>query len=1288
MKRRLMIIILFFIFFSSFVGISKAQMGTYCAIPPFISLGSGIRPNVLFDIDVSGSMSWAAYYATWTHTYETQSYDSTRTYEGYFIPDKIYKKINGIWEETNEPDSCELSYHSVYYGWGGIYNYYNWFTINGVCRGNKLNFVLMTRIDLLRWAITGGSPASCYDYNAYFNANYCDPELWDSPGNENGNKVGTVCNNNIEISDNGSKGGCILRTYLGEEVAVPWNRVWSGLAFQFENLSTKPRMGVMFFSGYGVRDKKVYIGDFTAPNSTSIDYPYMNFITYLNSEEPEGATPTAPSLWDAYNYFAQNQPEYGGFTPQQGNGDEWRNPMYVCEDSGGNNCVYVPCAKNFIVLMSDGQWNVGGPPGIVRGACSIDVGFESHSADPVVPAYWLHEKGFTNSKTGAKSRIDSIYTIGLFLGGTGEEAMKNIALYGSFDLNHSQWPDNLTGYPLERCGPIDDCCNWKNCGKGSACARMPPSSPDWDKNGDGIPDTFENASTATKIKNAIKKAVLAILKKTSSGTAASVVSTSEEHGANILQALFWPKRYFDNNTSINWSGTLYNLWMYMGPFSSSQEIRENSDTEEETISVKNLTLKDKVIQFYTDNSTGETKITVCNDLNGSGKLTDCDNESLSYLRTIWDAGKQLWETPPSERRIFTDVDNLTDNATEGNFISSNASVLMSYLDVDNLTLAQQIIKWTRGFHIDGLRDRVVTIGTQSHVWKLGDIIDSTPQILSINPVGTYYEDYKDESYYEFNFNDNGTFRHKSRGVVFVGANDGMLHAFRLGALSFPGGNIIAQLKENGGPFGSEAWAFIPKNILPYLKYMSDNNYCHIYSVDLTPYLFDASIGDPDDADIYGSPGDDKKELSWRTILIGGFNLGGGCGDNATGAIKPPNDTGNVPPGIGRSSYFALDVTNPEEPKVLWEFSDKDLAFTTTGPAIIHIPYKKTLDNGTEVDDTSKNGYWYVTFASGPDKYDGTVHQPLYLYILDLKTGELKRKIQLSGTVCMVGNSDCFKDLIGGYNAFAGRMFSSVIDLGENYSDDAFYFGYNYDTQNGWKGGIIRVNTLDDPNVSNWEVSQLIKGIGPVTAAVRELEDRKNDNLWVYFGEGRYFTKNDDPSSVRNIYGVKDPCYGSGQLIKGCRTTLTISVLDNVTNEGNADVSEYNGWFITLVHSGSGYNAERLITDPIASSNGWVFFTTFMPTGDLCGFGGKTYPWTVKYNNGGTVSDISGKMFLQTSTGAINEINLSKSFGRNIPGTFQGRRGENGFFGAPPKSGGMTVIVPPKPLAKTIQWLED
>ena len=86
----------------------------------------------------------------------------------------------------------------------------------------------------------------------------------------------------------------------------------------------------------------------------------------------------------------------------------------------------------------------------------------------------------------------------------------------------------------------------------------------------------------------------------------------------------------------------------------------------------------------------------------------------------------------------------------------------------------------------------------------------------------------------------------------------MLHAFKLGKLEIPndsnadtcvfGTNDKACLSNPTGylggssvPLGHEMWAFIPKNVLPYLRYILDPDYCHVYSVDFTPYIFDASI---------------------------------------------------------------------------------------------------------------------------------------------------------------------------------------------------------------------------------------------------------------------------------------------------------------------------------------------------------------------------------------------------------------------------------------------------------------
>ncbi|MFT7775124.1 pilus assembly protein [Roseateles sp.] len=111
-------------------------------------------------------------------------------------------------------------------------------------------------------------------------------------------------------------------------------------------------------------------------------------------------------------------------------------------------------------------------------------------------------------------------------------------------------------------------------------------------------------------------------------------------------------------------------------------------------------------------------------------------------------------------------------------------------------------------------------------------------------------------------------------MLYVGANDGMLHAFNADT-------------------GAEVWAFVPTAVLPNLPQLADKQYAnkHRYFVDATPIVQDVFIGG-----------------HWRTILVGG--LGGG----------------------GRA-YYALDITDPGNPSALWEYTDSNLGYTYGTPEI-------------------------------------------------------------------------------------------------------------------------------------------------------------------------------------------------------------------------------------------------------------------------------------------------------------------------------------------------------------------
>jgi len=51
--------------------------------------------------------------------------------------------------------------------------------------------------------------------------------------------------------------------------------------------------------------------------------------------------------------------------------------------------------------------------------------------------------------------------------------------------------------------------------------------------------------------------------------------------------------------------------------------------------------------------------------------------------------------------------------------------------------------------IDDYRARYGTIGSDTHVWKLGDVVDSTPRIASWIPLNSYYTVYNDQTYKSF-----------------------------------------------------------------------------------------------------------------------------------------------------------------------------------------------------------------------------------------------------------------------------------------------------------------------------------------------------------------------------------------------------------------------------------------------------------------------------------------------------------------------------------------------------------
>lgn len=853
----------------------------------------------------------------------------------------------------------------------------------------------------------------------------------------------------------------------------------------------------------------------------------------------------------------------------------------------------------------------------------------------------------------------------------------------------------------------------------------------------------------------LKAAFEQIATSAASGTAASILSNSEGSGANLLQAVFYPVKIFKDETTAEWTGEMQNLWYYVDPFIANSTIREDTDFEAPAASPTTpyhiLDLKkDYALRFYFADKVTSVEVKQDTDGDGVGDVVITAKEDPDDVKSIFRSGKLLWARDATTRTIHTSIDGYsllsTLTASKGGFYTAltsastaaetsadtRAAALQPYIQAannDSNAEAVKIINYIRGTDQTGYRSRKValTVGGAQREWKLGDIVSSTPRLQSSGKINSYNVEapagYGDSSYKAFINSDN----YKARGMVYAGANDGMLHAFKLGKLTVSGvsdagvtiaGDIKATL--TGTNLGEEQWAYIPRSALPYLKYFSDKtSYKHLFYVDGPTVLVDVSTYCAAGT-AYSTCTKATDGSGWRSLLIGSMGLGGAtrannnavCTASSTSGtcvkapIADPTDTATTPTRmVGYSSYFALDITGQyfnsagtlaNQPTLKWEFPPPDAAddfgmgYATSGAAIVRVLHKITVGSITSPVKTA-NGKWFAVFASGPTgpiadtKFGGKSDQNLKLFVVDL-----------GASTPLVKNTNYWVIDTGIANAFAGSIVSAAIDTDRwnssadgNFQDDALYIGYtkaNSDTitaDTTWtEGGVIRVLTKEDTTPSNWTVSPVISGIGPVTTGIAKLQDRKNKKLWLYFGTGRYYFSEDDKTSQRYIMGVQDGCYTSSNTIDPtCDTTAAASTTPVSTGKGKVlaltDLSPQSsidastlaakkGWYIALdgQNTSTGYEAERSITDAVALTNGAVFFTTYKPSADKCNYGGNSYMWGVKYDTGGVApaASLTGKALVQVSTGAFEEVALSTALNDTASGN---RKMGTPMIGKPP-----------------------
>ncbi|MBV6468526.1 MAG: hypothetical protein NBKEAIPA_00392 [Nitrospirae bacterium] len=902
----------------------------------------------------------------------------------------------------------------------------------------------------------------------------------------------------------------------------------------------------------------------------------------------------------------------------------------------------------------------------------------SHYLDDV--AYWAHTNDLRPCNGTADGTIAGLGVTGHCLPGT-----QSLTVYSFFAFG------NINGRGIlaqtARLGAFED-----SNGDGI------PQTNEWDRENnytgaavpDGIPDAYFESSNVDDLQDKLLATIASILRRSSSGSSVSVLATASTGEGALYQSYFYPSTIEPSTLSdVKWTG--YTQALFIDTFGNTREDTNQDGRQDYKV--------DKIIKTRFDTVSNSVKVDkyvdsdgdgMPNDQNGDGQITvaDCNpcGQLLSDILPIWEAGKQLALKDSSTRTILTwvdsDHDGFVDAGEQIPFTTANEAVLRPYLRAASSAEGTKIINFVRGCEPATCaeqattRDRRLQVPAGSSalkVWKLGDIIHSTPTVVAA-PKDRHDAVYGDQSYSAFL-----QLYHNRRQVAYVGGNDGMLHAFNAG-FYHPGDDTGASAPANttehgwftknpndnstGQPLGDELWGFVPYELLPQLEFLSRADYQHTYYVDLPLKVADVRIFTPDADHPNG----------WGTILIGGFRMGGSCGACTAGTGAPPMTVN-----IGGtdytflSSYFALDVTNPEvAPKLLWSFSSSNLGLATSVPAIVRV------NPGADAMASHTNAKWYMVAGSGPTGYDASVTQSAKVFVVDLATGP--------GT----SNSLVTTFSVGSWNSYIGDI--TAFDRNLDYRHDVVYFGrVIHDGSLPWRGKIYRLTmgaggatapfgTVTNPN--QWGIlsgasrvpTEMLDTLpssaemGPVASAPSVTVDDAA-NVWVFAGSGRYYSGTDKTDlSTQYFVGMKDSVLNSGcnQTVSALNcmennlvdvsnaTVCVVGVGDCGLPSGTTQVSgvtgatsftqliglvqSKDGWFTKLVEPGSPPSippygiGERVVNSPTVFG-GVVFFPTFTPTNDICVSSGTSRLWALFYKTGSAYQEA----IIGTATSGANQI---------------------------------------------------
>ena len=609
-------------------------------------------------------------------------------------------------------------------------------------------------------------------------------------------------------------------------------------------------------------------------------YQRGNFFSWLSNSPFSGGTPLRVAQQKAGEFIASN--------------DAWAYNPYPLNSTGGTGTtVQSPeysCRANYHLLMTDGLWNGN------NGATSATLKPDNTNTTLPDSTSYTQQRPFTDSTESTLADLAFHYWATDARNLTND--IKPIIQAPSSNTATQYWD------------PRNDPATWQHLTTFTVGVGLTASL-----NATGIPWSGET-NTGTGYQ--------ALVSGSQNWPAAS-------DGSNNNVYDLW-------HTAINSRGEFFSADTPEAIVTAFREIISRISNRTTSAGAPGVTAS--IVEDTLNREVYETKF---NSEDWSGDLTKFRITESGIRSAVWSAQTRIDEQSASSRniKIFSPTaTNKLQDFTWSNLTSAQQALLNRNYDTASIptdTLGSQRLDYIRG---DQSREGSAAGAFRIRSSVLSDIVNSSPVIVGTPKYVSYLADQIDGGTLANGNSSYGTFKAANRAerlsvetasprrpMVYVGANDGMLHGFDANT-------------------GSEVFAYVPTAVMENLFKLPSQRYTgtsHHFYVDGTPTVADVYYDD-----------------AWHTVLIGTLRAGG-------------------------RSIFALDITDPDNIKLLWEISSTDTGFGNLGYTYSQ-PVVARLHTGK----------WAVVTGNGYGNQAATAADLASLMIIDVETGNLERELTVTG----------------------------------------------------------------------------------------------------------------------------------------------------------------------------------------------------------------------------------------------------------------------------------------------------